>query len=83
MRKVINHLRNQPEEVRRHAIHLTVIVAGVVLVGFWLASLGGTFEDAPPVQAELSDELKPFAALRDSFVDGYKSISATAVDGVE
>jgi hypothetical protein len=82
MRKVIHHLRKQPEEMRTHILHFTVIVAGIVLVFFWLLSLGPSFSNTP-IQAEFSDELKPFAALKDNLVDGYKNISASVADGLE
>lgn len=80
MRKIIRHLRNQPEHMRLQIVQLSVLVAGVVLVFLWAASFGATFKDSPPIQAQFSDELKPFAALRDNFVEGYKSISANALD---
>ena len=81
MRKIINHLRNQPEEVRHHVVHLSVAVAGVVLVVLWLFSLGGTVGDPQNIQAELSNDLKPFSALTQNLADGYQSFSATAIEG--
>ena len=83
MRKIINNLRNQPEEVRMHVVHLSVIVAGIILVSLWLVSIGGVVKESQTAQAESSTELKPFTAIKDNFVEGYKSISATAVETVE
>ena len=83
MRKIINHLRNQPEEVRHHVVHLSVAVAGVVLVVLWLFSLGGTVGDTQNIQAELSNDLKPFAALSENLAGGYQSFSSDAALGGE
>jgi hypothetical protein len=83
MRKIINNLREQPEEVRHHVVHLTVAVAGVILVVLWLFSLGGTIKNAQNDNVELSEGLKPFSVLSENLADGYQSLGASAVMGVE
>lgn len=83
MRKIIHNLRQQPEQVRHHVVHVTIAVAGVVLVAFWLLSFGGTFRNTEVMQAEFSDGLKPFAALSDSLADGYQSLGASAIESTQ
>lgn len=85
MRKIIHNLRQQPEEVRHHVTHITVAVAGVILVALWLASLGGTIKNAEDTEVKLSDGLKPFSALSENFANGYQSfgnnMEASVIEG--
>lgn len=74
MKKIIHHIRRQPEAVRRHILHVLTIIAGVILLFFWVFSLGTTFSDED-AQVKASNDLKPFGALKDNLVGGYKSIS--------
>ncbi len=84
MRKIIRHLRSKSEETRIRIVHLFVIVSGVVLVSLWLVSIGGVITSPEnTAQVQLSDELKPLNALKDNFVDGYKSISTSSVLEIE
>ena len=74
MRKIIHHLRRQPEEVRRHILHALTIFFALVLLLLWIFSLGKSFSD-PDTQAKINNDLKPFSALKDGLVGGYKSMS--------
>ena len=40
MKKIIRHLRNQPEDVRRQVAYIITAVLGIVLVLLWVVSLG-------------------------------------------
>ena len=71
MRKIINHLRSKPEEVRRHILHLITLGFAVILIALWVYSLGTTLSK----DNKTSETLKPFSALKDNIVDGYNSIS--------
>ena len=73
MKKIIRHIKNQSEEVRRHILHALTAVATIILLFFWVYSLG-TSLGSPEVQAKTSNDLKPFAALKDNLVGGYQSI---------
>ncbi len=42
MKKIINHLRNQPEEARRHILHVITFGFGIILIILWVYSLGTT-----------------------------------------
>ena len=74
MRKIIHHLRRQPEEVRRHILHVLTICFGVILLLLWIYSLGRSFSN-PDTQAKINNDLKPFSALKDGLVGGSKSRS--------
>ena len=39
MRKVIHHIRKQPEEFKRHILHVVVTVFVFVLIFLWFYSL--------------------------------------------
>lgn len=74
MRKIIHHLRSQNEEVRRHILHVLTIIAAVILILLWIYSLGTSLAD-PETQAKINNDLKPFEALKDNLIGGYRSIS--------
>ena len=78
MRKIINHLRKQPEDVRTHILHISTAISGVILVLLWVYSLG-TGISSTDAQAQLNKEVaEPFSALKANLIDGYKSISDSA-----
>lgn len=74
MKKIIHHMRNQPEAVRRHILHVLTIVFAIILLLLWIYSLGTNLTD-PDTQAKINNNLKPFSALKDNLIGGYKSIS--------
>jgi len=74
MKKIIHHIRKQPEEVRRHILHVIMVVAAAVLFFLWVYSLGTSLTN-PDMQVKIKNDLKPFSALKDNMVGGYKSIS--------
>lgn len=74
MRKIIHHLRRQPEELRRHILHILTICFGIVLLSLWVYSLGTNFSN-PETQAKIEDDLSPLSALKGNLLGGYQSIS--------
>ena len=76
MRKIIYHLRNQPEKVKRHILHIFTAFFGFVLLSLWIYSLGTNFSD-PETQAKISDDLNPLSALKGNLLGGYQSISGS------
>ncbi len=74
MRKIIHNLRNQPEEVRRHILHVLTIIAALILLSFWVYSLGTNFNNAD-TQAKIENDFKPFSALKGNIIGGYQSIT--------
>lgn len=74
MKKIIHHIRRKPEHVRRHILHVATMIAAIILIILWMFSLGHTLSN-PDTQAKVSNDLKPFSALKDNLVGGYQSIS--------
>ncbi len=72
--KIILHLRNQPEKVKRHILHVLTIVFAIILLFLWFYSLGKSLSN-PDLRVKASNDLKPFFILKDNLVGGYKSIS--------
>ena len=72
MRKIIHNLRRQPEEVRRHILHLFILIVIIIMVTLWIFSLGKNLAN-PDIQVKIKQDLKPFSILKDNIVDGYKS----------
>ena len=79
MRKIIHHLRSQSEEVRKHILHVITAVLAVVLLFLWIYSLGKNLTN-PDTQAKINNDLKPFSALKDGLVGGYKSMTEPQAD---
>ncbi|OGI57618.1 hypothetical protein A3B85_02480 [Candidatus Nomurabacteria bacterium RIFCSPHIGHO2_02_FULL_37_13] len=65
MKKIIHHLRKQPEQVRRHILHISIIIAGIIMLSLWVYSLGENFSNAD-TQKKLEQNLKPFSILKDN-----------------
>lgn len=70
MRKIIHHLRKQPEEVRRHILHIVMFVLVVILIFLWVVSLSKNLSDSD-TQTRMKQDLEPFSALKDNIVDSY------------
>ena len=73
MKKIIHHVRKQPEHIKRHILNVAIIVCAVVLFMFWVYSLGTTLTDTD-AQAKMSQDLKPFSILKDNVTEQYNSI---------
>jgi len=76
MKKIIHHIRNQSEEVRRHILNILTVVAGIILVLLWIYSLGTSLTN-PDMQAKANNELKTFSILKANLIGGYQSITNT------
>ncbi len=74
MRRIIHHIRKQPEKVKRHILHVSTAVFGVILFLLWVFSLGRNFT-SPEAKQEASESLQPLSALRANLVDGYYSLT--------
>ena len=73
MKKIIHHIRNQPEEVRRHILNILTVVAGIILALLWIYSLGKSLTN-PDMQAKANNSLKTFSILKANLIGGYQSI---------
>lgn len=72
MKKIIHNLREQPEEVRRHVLHILIFAVTVIMVILWVFSLGKGWS-SPDTKEKVKQDLQPFSVLKDNIVDGYKS----------
>jgi hypothetical protein len=74
MKKIIQNIRKQPEEVRMHILHIMTLAFAVILVLLWVYSLGTNLTNSD-TQTKIGQDLEPFSALKDDMVGGYNSIS--------
>ncbi|OGI65372.1 hypothetical protein A3A95_00770 [Candidatus Nomurabacteria bacterium RIFCSPLOWO2_01_FULL_39_18] len=74
MRRIIHHLRRQPEETKRHILHIVTIVFGIILFSLWVYSLGVNFSEMT-AEVKENDELNPLSVLKGNIIDGYQSIN--------
>jgi hypothetical protein len=82
MRKIIHHIRKQPEEVRRHILHILTMCFAFILVVLWVYSLGNDLASSD-IKAKVSNDLKPLSALKGNIIGGYNSITGTDLDTQE
>ena len=68
MRKIIHHLRKQPEEVRRHVLHLLIFIIALVMIILWIFSLGKSLS-SEDTQIKMKQDLQPFNTLKDSITN--------------
>jgi uncharacterized protein (UPF0333 family) len=74
MKKLIRRLRNRPEEERRHLLHLSIIILAIILIFFWVLSLGRNLANKN-TKGEMKQNLQSFSDLKNNLVDQYKNIS--------
>lgn len=79
MKKIIHKLRQQPEEVKKHLLHIITMVFAVILFIVWVYSLGTGFNDSD-IQAKIKNEVEPLSALKDNFINGLNSIQDNSED---
>src|ERR1035437_6764156 len=75
--KIVHHLRNQPEKVRRDILHISIVACAIIMIILWSYSLGISFTN-PDTQVKMKNDLQPFSVLKDNIVGGYNSISTPA-----
>ena len=68
MRKIINHLRNRPEEERRHILHILTFACAIILIIIWIYSLGMTITSTD-TKVKIKQDLKPFTVLKDDITN--------------
>ncbi len=73
MKKFIHHIRHQPEEIRRHILHVTITIFAVILLMLWVYSFGMNLSN-PDTGIKMSNDLKPLSALKSNLIGGYNSI---------
>ncbi len=72
MKKFISNLRNKPEHVqKRFALGVTV-VCGLILVAFWISTLGSQFRPVGADGSGLKRDLAPFYMIKDGIGSAFK-----------
>jgi hypothetical protein len=69
MKKIIYHLIRQPEEVRRHVLHIIIFILAIVMITLWIFSLSKNLSDKD-TQIKMKQDLQPFSELKDNIVNG-------------
>lgn len=69
MKKIIHNLRRQPEEVRRHILHIIIFALALIMIILWIFSLGKNLSN-PDTQIKMKQDLQPFSTLKDNLVGG-------------
>jgi hypothetical protein len=67
MKKIIHHLRKQPEEVRRHVLHIIMFVFILIMIILWIFSLSKSLSDLD-TQVKVKQDLEQFSVLKDNIV---------------
>jgi len=75
MRKLVQNLREKPEHVRKHILHITTFGLTCLVVLFWVYTLQARFS-SPEVKEAFRNDLKPLTVLGDDIVNTYQNISA-------
>ena len=70
MKKIIHHIRKQPEPIKRHILHVVIFACAIVLFILWVYSLGTT-----DTETKITQDLKPFSILKDNMAETYGKIS--------
>jgi len=73
MQKIIHNLRQKPERVRRHILHVTTLVLAVILFFIWIYTLGAGLGNKD-IQVKAQNDLEPLNTIKDNLINGYKSI---------
>jgi len=60
MKQIIQNIRQQPEQVRRHILHILTACLAVILVLLWIYSLGTTLTNTS-TQAKIGEDVQPFS----------------------
>ncbi len=67
MRRIIHHLRRQPEELRRQILYIFVFLAGIILVSLWVWSLGSSSNETEiETGTDRAANPNPFSVIKDN-----------------
>lgn len=72
MKRIIHHLRNKPEHVRKDILHIATIVCVIIMIILWSFSLGINLNN-PDTKVKINNDLQPFSILKNNIVGGNNS----------
>lgn len=78
IRKIVRHLRNKPEEERRHILNLFMFFVIVFMFILWIFSLGQTLGN-PESKVKIKKDLQPFSVLKSNLIDGFNSTTGDVI----
>ena len=76
MKKIILNLREQPEEVRRHVLHIITFVMAIIMIILWVYSLNKNLSSTS-VQTKMKKDIQQFSILKDNIVGDNKNTGDT------
>jgi hypothetical protein len=75
MIKIIKNLRNQPEEIKTTVLYIFISLSAVVLMTIFVRN---SIVNNNQSNIQTKKEASPLSALKDNFVDGFKSVKERA-----
>ncbi|MBP7006928.1 MAG: hypothetical protein KBC44_02310 [Candidatus Pacebacteria bacterium] len=75
MRRVIRHLRSQPERIRVQILYFLTIACAFVLLLVW-ASRFGISTSQPSTRTGVEGSLQPLSVLKDNAIEGARNLEA-------
>ncbi len=67
MKKIIQKLRRQQEEERKHILYILTALFSVILIILWTYSLGRNITN-PDTEEKIKQDLKPFSELKENII---------------
>ena len=67
MQKIIHNLRKQPEQTKRHILHIATFIFAGILILLWIYSLGTNVANSD-TQAKVQQDLQPLNVLKNNLL---------------
>jgi hypothetical protein len=74
MKKIIYRLREQPEEVRKNILHISIVAFAIVLFLLWIYTLGTNLTD-PDTHTIIQNDLEPLSNLKADVTEGFTQLN--------
>lgn len=73
IKKIVHHLRSQPEEERRHILHIFTFIGAIFMIVLWTFTLGQTLaiEDT---KTKIKEDVKPLSNFTNNLSDSLNEI---------
>ncbi len=73
MKNTIHHLRGLPIKERRHILHVSMIIASILVFGLWTMTLKHNLKSAE-TQIELERSARPFVEFGSQLAGSYNAV---------